>query len=299
LRGYRGRRLPALLVVPLLAWGIGLPGGTAVLAAPPGHGGGSGGPNQRVGSAAGLPHTASSQATRAPGRQPGRATARPPGALPPYHPVAPVRLPTPAAKPETVRLAGTGKVPKLTGFDPATSKEVISRRTAREQTFANADGSFTTRFYRYPTATRRPDGSWAAIDTSLHPAPARVVRHGWIPENDVTTTSGGWQAQAGSDTVAFGAAADAVPLVQLTLDASHTVGYSLAGAAASPGQAVEAALAPARDRERGHVAVVGVVGVPGRGEHVAAVEGLADAPEADSCAPSWKKPRRFFPMPCE
>ena len=45
--------------------------------------------------------------------------------------------------------------------------EISSRRDADEQTFANADGTFTTETTAEPVRAQKADGSWAPIDTGL------------------------------------------------------------------------------------------------------------------------------------
>src|SRR5688500_15511422 len=53
------------------------------------------------------------------------------------------------------------------GFDPASSKEDVRRRSADTRTFTNADGTRTTEFSQGPMNFRAPDGSWQPIDTTL------------------------------------------------------------------------------------------------------------------------------------
>ena len=52
--------------------------------------------------------------------------------------------------------------------------EVLSRRTERERTFANPDGSWTSEVTAAPMRVRRSDGSWVDVDTTLRSSAGRV-----------------------------------------------------------------------------------------------------------------------------
>jgi hypothetical protein len=67
--------------------------------------------------------------------------------------------------------------------------EDLSRRTERERTFANPDGTWSTEQSAVPERVRRADGSWAAVDLTLrrtgsHVAPA-------VAPYDVRLSAGG------------------------------------------------------------------------------------------------------------
>ncbi|MET9652164.1 LamG-like jellyroll fold domain-containing protein [Streptomyces sp. NPDC006460] len=114
------------------------------------------------------------------------------------------------------------------GFDPKVSTEVAGKRTERGRTFANEDGTFTTRFYNEPVNFRGDDGKWKAIDTRLTKG---------APEAEAAQASGsGWQSRSTEDKVYFAEFADAGPLVRLGVGDTHAIGYSIDGAARSQGR---------------------------------------------------------------
>ncbi|MFD9704137.1 RHS repeat-associated core domain-containing protein [Lentzea sp. NPDC059081] len=87
----------------------------------------------------------------------------------------------------------------FTGYDAATSKEDESKRDANSRTFHNTDGTETTEFSQARTNYRKPDGSWAPIDTKL-------VRDG-----------NGWRNGADSVDSRFGGTASESPFVSMKI----------------------------------------------------------------------------------
>lgn len=91
-------------------------------------------------------------------------------------------LPAPASAlpPPDTGVAGNSAAPdaeQATAAARSTGKpaELLSRRSERSRTFANPDGSWTTDVTAAPTRARRPDGSWAPIDTTLRQVDGQVV----------------------------------------------------------------------------------------------------------------------------
>ncbi|WP_285681128.1 DUF6531 domain-containing protein, partial [Kitasatospora phosalacinea] len=95
----------------------------------------------------------------------------------------------------------------------AEGAEIVGARDRDSATFANPDGTKTTRVYPRPVHYRKPDGSWANIDTNF------------------ALNSGRWAETANDSGISFAARADDSSLVTLALDASHKVSYGLQGAA--------------------------------------------------------------------
>ncbi|MEU6972945.1 LamG-like jellyroll fold domain-containing protein [Kitasatospora aureofaciens] len=216
-------------------------------------------PKQQQGSADGHGHDASTAATSAKdgSGHPGAASA--PGELPEDKGAAapaqnvipkPAKLPAtdakvvdkPAARP-------AGKVDPAKSFDPAKSKELPEKRTARQRTFQNADGTFTTRNYPDPVNFRRSDGSWATIDTTLIPAGTATGGRAAPVQNSWTTTSTEQQLK-------LGLTADADPLVQLQIADGISVGYSLQGAAPAQGTAQGSAITYADARPKADLTIL-------------------------------------------
>ncbi|MEU4218228.1 polymorphic toxin-type HINT domain-containing protein [Actinoplanes sp. NPDC026623] len=161
-------------------------------------------PGQRWGSAAGETHlTGRSDNRTIPGTERGRF---------PLHRLNATPRPVP-------NKATVAKAPerKAAGFDRSTSRPVPPRN-ATERVYDNADGTQTTEFSADPLNFRRPDGSWAPIDTTLTPDGA------------------GWRNSADSVDLRLAGRADSAELVRLSLDADHVFGYSLAGATATAGE---------------------------------------------------------------
>ncbi|MFG1606771.1 LamG-like jellyroll fold domain-containing protein [Actinoplanes sp. NPDC049265] len=112
----------------------------------------------------------------------------------------------------------TGPAGRKAGFDRRTSR-VQAPRNATERIYDNADGTQTTEFSGTPINYRRPDGSWAPIDS------------------DLAADGAGWKNTADAVDVRLAPRADHPELVKLTLDAGHVFAYGLAGAAAATGRA--------------------------------------------------------------
>ncbi|MFE6856306.1 laminin G, partial [Streptomyces sp. NPDC057674] len=187
-------------------------------------------PEQGWGSARGRGHIASGDATDAQTGGGRDSALRAPGELAADSGTARLKLgngPKPPAKtPYTKVQAPRRAAPK--GFDPEASTELTGKRTERGRTFANEDGTFTTRFYNEPVNFRGDDGRWKAIDTRLTKA---------APEARTANTSGsGWQSGSTADKVYFSEFADAGPLVRLGVDDTSAIGYSIEGAANSQGR---------------------------------------------------------------
>lgn len=104
------------------------------------------------------------------------------------------------------------------GFDAATSKELTDRRTGTSRTFANADGTETTEVSQEPVNHRKPDGSWAPVDSNL------------------VAAGNGWRNASDSVDIRLAATANSAPLVRYALDGEREFGFSLQGSAASAGR---------------------------------------------------------------
>ncbi|MFJ7159803.1 LamG-like jellyroll fold domain-containing protein [Streptomyces sp. NPDC101118] len=181
-------------------------------------------PGQGWGSAAGRGHRAPAGATDAdtPGGR-GRALTAP-GELPADGGTPPQRL-APPPKPARVPFTKTAAPKRLhhKGFDTKASTELPEKRTARERTFRNTDGTYTTRFYNEPVNFRGRDGKWEQIDTRLAK-----------PAAEPAGTS--WEARSTEDKVRFAAYADAPALVHLGVGDTASIGYAIDGAAPSRGR---------------------------------------------------------------
>lgn len=105
------------------------------------------------------------------------------------------------------------------GFDAATSKELPDRRGERERTFRNTDGTLTTEFSQNAVHYRKPDGSWAAIDTTF------------------LGVDGGWRNAADQVDLRLAGRAAADSMVRVRFDDQHEVAFGLQGTAASVGVA--------------------------------------------------------------
>ncbi|HKT00839.1 MAG TPA: hypothetical protein VJT31_15015, partial [Rugosimonospora sp.] len=132
-------------------------------------------PQQRQGSAAGRPHyvAAGSVNRTVPVSARGR------------YPAADL---TPHRKPEPV---GVLPAAALRGFDAKHSREVVPARSTFQRTYDNPDGSQSTAFSIEPVNYRKPDGTWAPVDTTLAP----VAGGGWRTTADALGNvyfSSGW-----------------------------------------------------------------------------------------------------------
>ncbi|WP_158819181.1 hypothetical protein [Streptomyces sp. NRRL S-623] len=107
------------------------------------------GPDQRWGSADGLGHFAG-----------GPANTRPPTSLRATYPIgAPKAAARPSGPPNTAEVSAP-PAPRVTGFDAATSTEVVAERDALSRTFANQDGTRTTEISTTPVNYRDEKGGW-------------------------------------------------------------------------------------------------------------------------------------------
>ena len=135
------------------------------------------------------------------------------------------------------------------GFDPKTSRELAAERAERSRTYQNADGTQTTQTFQGRVNFRRKDGSWAPLDTTLVPRTATATTstptaHVVSPSSDAGTPSptasagtSGWVEKSAETPLDFAAYADDPSLASLDLDATHSVGYGISGAAHVAGQA--------------------------------------------------------------
>ena len=146
-------------------------------------------PVQQSGTAAGLPHRVPASVTMArlvngtvvpahatKGRPAGAAAGGPPavkrprGAVPaasrPPRPKLGVRA---AQGHDRLRALPPSAARPVRGFDARTSRAVPAGTSASQVTYQNADGTKTAMIYQSPVNYRRPDGSWARIDSSLIP----------------------------------------------------------------------------------------------------------------------------------
>lgn len=192
-------------------------------------------PEQEWGSARGRGHHASGNTTGAesPGGRNGALTA--PGELPPDAGTAPAAFPGEPAPPAPISITPVtapatvpGNRSGVKGFDTSTSFEEAGMRDERTRTFANQDGTFTTRFYNEPVNFRDHKGIWKPIDTHLQPADAQGLR--------VMSASGeGWETRSTEHDLNFAPYADAATLVRLGVGTQASVGYAVEGAAHAQG----------------------------------------------------------------
>ncbi|WP_133908642.1 RHS repeat-associated core domain-containing protein [Actinophytocola oryzae] len=191
------RGLVVLLVLALVATSLGPDTpSTSQDVAAPGHG-----PAQEWGDAAGLPHERS-----------GRGNLADPASLQSKYP--PVKGQKPAAARNAARV-GEPADRDVRGFDAATSRELPELRQESQRTFANADGTQTSEFSRDPLNFQRSDKSWQPIDT-------RLVADGTGFRN-------------AADSVAI-RVAGTEPSAQLDIDDTHSLAFTVDGAAPSVGK---------------------------------------------------------------
>ncbi|MFJ5658071.1 LamG-like jellyroll fold domain-containing protein [Streptomyces microflavus] len=182
------------------------------------------GPDQRWGSADGLGHFAG-----------GPANTRPPTSLRATYPIgAPKAAARPSGPPNTAEVSDP-PAPRVTGFDAATSTEVVAERDALSRTFANQDGTRTTEISTTPVNYRDEKGGWQPIDTDLteRSESAPAGRHATA----ATAPAEGWTNTADSVGLTLAPRADSPRLALLTLPSGASFGYGLTGAAPAPGAA--------------------------------------------------------------
>ncbi|WP_275041015.1 DNRLRE domain-containing protein [Nocardiopsis valliformis] len=131
--------------------------------------------------------------------------------------LAPPDLESPATP-----LAEEEPEPRVTGFDPETSVELVEERDEYSRTFENEDGTHSTDFSQEPLHFEAEDGSWQKLDPSL------------VPENTLT-----WTSAAGAKEVSFAANADADELARMELEEGYSLSFSLEGAAGAQGEVLE------------------------------------------------------------
>jgi RHS repeat-associated protein len=154
---------------------------------------GTGPPVQPSGTAAGRPHRVPASATVAtlvndkvvlagPARSRAarahqaastalRGTRRPRGAVPTASQPPKVLLGQRAVRVhDRLGSARSPAAPPVRGFSASTSRVLPGQTSANQVVYQNADGTRTAMIYQAPVNYRRPDGSWARIDTTLVPA---------------------------------------------------------------------------------------------------------------------------------
>ncbi|MFE4643534.1 DNRLRE domain-containing protein, partial [Streptomyces sp. NPDC056730] len=179
---------------------------------------GAKGPGQRWGSAEGRDHLAVDGTNRTTGQS--------------LRAKYPLRAPSvrKAAEGRNTATVGTPPTPAaVTGFDRATSEEIVSERDAHSRTYANADGTETTELSTTPLHFRDRAGAWQTVDPAL------------------VASDGGWTGAAGSVDVRLAGRADAERLAAVTLPSGESFAYGLEGAAAAKGSAGDAAEGGAAD----------------------------------------------------
>ncbi|MCX5071011.1 hypothetical protein OHA84_36425 [Streptomyces sp. NBC_00513] len=194
-------------------------------------------PEQGWGSARGTGHSASGDATDATAGGGRSGALKAPGELPPDGGTAPLKLEgtpkPPSAIPYTKVAAPEVSPPK--GFDPKASTEVPAERSERGRTFANPDGTLTTRFYNQPVNFRGEDGKWKGIDTSL----ARQEQTG---RRTMSVSGPGWEPRSTEDAIRFAEYANEETLVSLGIDDASSVGYGIKGATRVQGRVAGSAI---------------------------------------------------------
>ncbi|MFQ3562405.1 DNRLRE domain-containing protein [Streptomyces gramineus] len=133
-------------------------------------------------------------------------------------------------KPGAVHKVGSPLASTPKGFDSKLSKELKNKRGARERTYLNPDGTYTTRYYNEQVNFRSGDGSWKGIDTSLRPKDNPGPSTMSAAEDGFATAS--TEAQ-----IEFGGTADADPVVSMAVEDGVSVGYGVDDASAAAGQA--------------------------------------------------------------
>ncbi|MFD7290896.1 LamG-like jellyroll fold domain-containing protein [Streptomyces sp. NPDC059863] len=170
---------------------------------------GAKGPGQRWGSAEGRDHLVADGTNRTTGQS--------------LRAKYPLRAPS-VRKPDEGRNTASVATPPapaeaVTGFDRATSKEIVSERAAHSRTYANADGTETTELSTTPLHYRDGAGAWRPVDPAL------------------VASDGGWAGAAGSVGVRLADRADADRLAAVTFPSGESFAYGLDGAAAAKGAA--------------------------------------------------------------
>ncbi|MFF3393655.1 LamG-like jellyroll fold domain-containing protein [Streptomyces sp. NPDC002669] len=224
-RGPWGRAVGLALVVSLAIGSLALAGtGFPMFPERPGA---AEGPGQRWGSAEGRGHTAG-----------GPGNTEPPRSLRAKYPLKPPRPARPEVRPNSVEVTAP-PAGRVTGFDRATSEEIVAERDARSRTYANQDGTRTTEISTTPINYRDGKGGWRPIDAKLTGRKSAGNGSGGDGRaaRDADGGASGWTNTADSVGLALAARADAPRLASLTLPSGESFGYALSGAAAVPGRA--------------------------------------------------------------
>ncbi|WP_284440282.1 LamG-like jellyroll fold domain-containing protein [Streptomyces vilmorinianum] len=186
-------------------------------------------PEQGWGSARGRGHAASGDATDANASGGRTGALKAPGELAPDSGTTRLKLGNaPKAPLPSYRKVPAPRQAAPKGFDPKASAEVPGKRAADARTFANPDGTFTTRYYNERVNFLGDDGKWKEIDTRLAKS-SPLARTESVP-------GPGWQTKSTEDKVYFSEFADAETFVRLGVDDTAGIGYSIEGAARSQGR---------------------------------------------------------------
>ncbi|WP_245930550.1 DNRLRE domain-containing protein [Allonocardiopsis opalescens] len=181
-------------------------------------------PEQRDGSASGLPHEASAESTAANASGAGASADVPDNALPHEWPTLPedtpsLEPPVPEGTAETEpEIVEEPAAPEIAGFDEDTSVELVEERSEFSRTFENADGTLATQFSTEPMHFDAGGGEWEEIDTSL------------VGDGD-----GGWTNAADSADISFAPDAAAEELARLEVDEGRVLSFGLEGATDAEG----------------------------------------------------------------
>jgi RHS repeat-associated protein len=189
------------------------------------------------------------------------ASSRPRGAVPAAQPPPRLNLGAQAAQgKDRLQLVQSPAAP-VKGFSPSTSRVLPADTSASQIVYQNADGTRTAMLYQAPVNYRRPDGSWARIDTSLMPdgspgtaasaaSPAASPSPSpslWSPAAPSPVASpspsswspppGGWRERSAAEPETFAPYADDSLLMLLPLGGKDSVGLGVQGAAHAAGSA--------------------------------------------------------------
>jgi RHS repeat-associated protein len=282
----RGYRLAAAATALVVAMAL-----TVVALVLPTH---PGPPVQQAGTAAGRPHRVpasatiaglvgdkvvradladSSAARAARGGVALRAAPRPKDAVPPAAKPPRLKLGVRTAGHDRLRTLRSPAAPPVHGFNARTSRPVTAGTSASQVEYQNADGTRTASFYQSPVNYRRPDGSWARIDTNLEPqggssspaptptpsptlpsaSPSPLISPAIASTSVATPTPGvtptptpstsaaqapqGWRETSAAEPETFAPYASASPVIVLPLGSQGSVGMSVMNAAHVAGSA--------------------------------------------------------------
>nr|WP_240469175.1 LamG-like jellyroll fold domain-containing protein [Streptomyces sp. OM5714] len=114
-------------------------------------------------------------------------------------------------------------------FDAKESREVTAARKERERTYANPDGTHTTRFYNEPVNFQVDSGRWEPIDTTLR-------RGDSAGPSTMSAAADGWETTSTAIPIEFAGTADADPVVRMRVGEGMSVAYGVSEAAPVTGQ---------------------------------------------------------------